>query len=39
MPLRPVKLEMGEFTEEDTAKIWETFREVWKREKQDEEVA
>ena len=31
--IKPIKLEMGVFTEEDEAKMWATFREVWKKEK------
>jgi len=31
--IKPIKLEMGVFTEEAEAKMWATFREVWKNEK------
>lgn len=32
--LKSKKLEMGVFTEEDKEKMWETFRKVWKAEKE-----
>ena len=31
--IKPIKLEMGIVTEEAEAKMWATFREVWKKEK------
>lgn len=32
--IKPVKLENGEFTEEDKERMWNTFREVWKKERE-----
>lgn len=36
MPIKPIKLEMGEFTEEDKERMWETFRKVWAEEKREQ---
>jgi len=32
--IKPVNLEIGEFTKQDEERMWNTFREVWKKERE-----